>query len=45
MHAERELGSGNPRRADAGVGNQRLVRVEFQGEGLPQEPRQLQARP
>jgi hypothetical protein len=30
-----------PRRLGAGVGDQGLIRVEFQGEGLSQEPCQL----
>jgi hypothetical protein len=36
-----DLVAEKPRRASAGVGDQRLVRMEFQGEGLPQEPCQL----
>jgi hypothetical protein len=36
-----DLVAEEPRRAGAGVGDQGLVRVELQGEGLSQEPRQL----
>jgi hypothetical protein len=36
-----DLVAEEPRRASAGVGDQGLVRVELQGEGLSQEPRQF----